>query len=450
MKRLSIVLCLLLAFAACAPTVPATIPPRSNFTPQPTSETSQSVAALPTAEPTRVVPSAVPGEAQTPAQICQGAVPAQTPANRTFSAPEQVLQPGVDYRAVFCTGVGAVYVDLFEELTPVTINSFVFLAQQGYYNNITFHRVIQDFMAQGGDPTGTGSGGPGYTFQEEFVGFLHYDRPGWLAMARTNQPGSNGSQFFITTAAYNSLDYQYTLFGEVLEGLDVARSIRLRDPESDPQPGTSLDTVVVITDPSTVATSYVAPEPATSQEVITQLQALSSEQMIVESAAVLQVSAALTASDITTAAPESIRAGYETFLSAHNFDYRVTAILNNATCNPQNGFASMTYTVDAYASSADAAAAFADEFLPTVPPALGLTTISNPDLLPNALYASTTQACNQTMQRGLTFYRYGRYIVTTETVVFDNPQAPIEVWFAQFIDFFFGRGLSDAFRRGLR
>jgi peptidylprolyl isomerase len=392
----------------------------------------------------------VPGAPRIPAQICQGAVPAQAPSNRTFSAPEQVLQPGVDYRAVFCTGVGAIYVDLFEDLTPVTVNSFVFLAQQGYYNNTTFHRVIQDFMAQGGDPTGTGSGGPGYTFQEEFVGFLHYDRPGWLAMARTNQPGSNGSQFFITTAAYPSLDYQYTLFGEVLEGQENARAIRLRDPQTDPQPGTSLDTVVIITDPSTVNTTYTAPAPATSQEVIAQMQALANEQTILESASVLQVSSALTASEIVDAAPENIRAAYETFLSTHNFEYRVTGIVNNATCDPQNGFVSMTYTVDSYASPEDAAAAFNDAFLATVPPALGITNVTNPDILPNTLYTTTAQACNQTVQRGLTFYRYGRYVVTEEAMVFDNPQAPVEVWFAQFIDFFFGRGLSDVFRRGLR
>ena len=115
-----------------------------------------------------------------------------------FQEAETVLEPDVDYRAIFCTTAGTVYVDLYESLTPMTVNNFVFLAQQGYYDNTTFHRVIPDFMVQGGDPTATGSGGPGYQFGDEPVGFLTFDRPGLLAMANAG-PGTNGSQFFITT-----------------------------------------------------------------------------------------------------------------------------------------------------------------------------------------------------------------------------------------------------------
>src|SRR5262245_21071917 len=87
-------------------------------------------------------------DAQTPAAICDAAAP-QEPATRSFTEPEQVLEPGVDYRAIFCTEVGPVYIDLLEDYAPVTVNSFVFLAENGYYNNTTFHRVIPDFMAQG-------------------------------------------------------------------------------------------------------------------------------------------------------------------------------------------------------------------------------------------------------------------------------------------------------------
>ena len=127
-------------------------------------------------------------DAQTPTELCEQAVPAEGPATREFSTADWVLEEGVDYRAVLCTDAGPVYVDLFEAFTPITVNNFVFLAQNGYYNNTTFHRVIQDFMVQGGDPTGTGTGGPGYQFEDEFVGFLNFDRPGWLAMANANRP----------------------------------------------------------------------------------------------------------------------------------------------------------------------------------------------------------------------------------------------------------------------
>ncbi len=132
------------------------------------------------------------------ADLC-AAASKDEPATRSFDGPEQVLESGVDYRAIFCTQAGPVYVDLFEDYAPQTVNNFVFLAQNGYYNNTTFHRVIEDFMAQGGDPTGTGSGGPGYQFGDETPGFLVFDRPGLLAMANAG-PGTNGSQFFLTTA----------------------------------------------------------------------------------------------------------------------------------------------------------------------------------------------------------------------------------------------------------
>ena len=167
-------------------------------------------------------------QAQTPAALCEAALPAAEPESREFAAPEQVLQAGVDYRAIFCTDAGPIYIDLFETLTPETVNNFVFLAQNGYYNNTTFHRVIESFMAQGGDPTGTGSGGPGYAFADEFVGFLNFDRPGLLAMANAG-PGTNGSQFFITHVVTDWLDGKHTVFGQVTQGQDVVNAVQQGD-----------------------------------------------------------------------------------------------------------------------------------------------------------------------------------------------------------------------------
>src|SRR5688572_14124487 len=116
-----------------------------------------------------------------------------------------------------CTDAGAIYIDLLEDFAPATVNNFVFLAQNNYYDNTIFHRVLEDFMAQGGDPTGTGSGGPGYQFRDEFAPFLTFDRPYLLAMANAGA-GTNGSQFFITTAETPHLDFRHTIFGDVLEG----------------------------------------------------------------------------------------------------------------------------------------------------------------------------------------------------------------------------------------
>ena len=177
--------------------------------------------------------SAFAQTAQTPAELCAAAVPAADPATREFTAPEQVLQPDTDYRAILCTSAGPIYVDLFETAAPETVNNFVFLAQNGYYNNTTFHRVIQDFMAQGGDPTGTGTGGPGYQFKDEFAGYLSFDRPGLLAMANAGA-GTNGSQFFITFAPTSFLDNGYTIIGNVVAGMDIVNQIKLRDVDSDP------------------------------------------------------------------------------------------------------------------------------------------------------------------------------------------------------------------------
>ncbi len=128
------------------------------------------------------------------------------------------------YVATFNTNQGSIVIELLPNDAPKTVNNFVFLAREGYYDGVIFHRVIENFMIQGGDPTGTGGGGPGYNFEDEFVPSLVFDRPGILAMANAG-PNTNGSQFFITTVPTPHLNQRHTIFGTVLEGQDVAVAI---------------------------------------------------------------------------------------------------------------------------------------------------------------------------------------------------------------------------------
>jgi cyclophilin family peptidyl-prolyl cis-trans isomerase len=147
-----------------------------------------------------------------------------------FEEATEVLDPGLDYAAVIETNRGTLFVELFERETPVTVNNFVFLALHRYFDGIVFHRVIDGFMAQSGDPTGTGTGGPGYQFPDEIVEDLRHDAPGVLSMANAG-PGTNGSQFFLTFAATPWLDGAHTVFGRVTEGLEVLDAITRVDPQ---------------------------------------------------------------------------------------------------------------------------------------------------------------------------------------------------------------------------
>ncbi len=161
------------------------------------------------------------------------------------AAPAMTLDTTHSYKAVFKTVKGDITVELFADKTPITVNNFVFLAREGYYDNTVFHRVIPDFMVQGGDPTGTGRGGPGYRFQDEFDSSLKHDKPGTLSMANAG-PGTNGSQFFLTHVPTPHLDGRHSVFGHVVEGLDVLMSIAVREPSDTSFPGDALNTIEIV------------------------------------------------------------------------------------------------------------------------------------------------------------------------------------------------------------
>lgn len=158
--------------------------------------------------------------------------------------PTGSLDTSKKYTARFKTARGEIVVDLFAENAPMTVENFVNLARNGFYNGTTFHRVIPGFMAQGGDPTGTGRGGPGYQFADEFHPELRHSGPGVLSMANAG-PDTNGSQFFITYGPTPHLDDRHAVFGQVTSGMDVLNSIRERDPARDTQPGDEIQSIEI-------------------------------------------------------------------------------------------------------------------------------------------------------------------------------------------------------------
>jgi cyclophilin family peptidyl-prolyl cis-trans isomerase len=214
-------------------------------------EVASEAATAESAEATSETPAT--GDAEGPAAPEAGAVllvpegftavaPLVAERRLAFEEPDDVLDPGLDYAAVIETNRGAIVVDLHETQTPVTVNSFVFLALHRYFDGIVFHRVIDGFMAQTGDPTGTGTGGPGYRFADEIVEDLRHDGPGVLSMANSG-PGTNGSQFFLTFDATPWLDNAHTVFGRVVDGLEVLDAITRVDPQ---QPSV----VAILSDPA--------------------------------------------------------------------------------------------------------------------------------------------------------------------------------------------------------
>jgi cyclophilin family peptidyl-prolyl cis-trans isomerase len=161
---------------------------------------------------------------------CTSQAPASKP--KTYSAPPpMVIDTAKEYTATIETEKGNLVLELFANDVPNTVNNFVFLAREGFYDGTTFHRVMPDFMAQGGDPTGTGRGGPGYIFDNEITEHTHV--AGALSMANAGAD-TNGCQFFITYKAKHNLDGSYSAFGQLIEGKDVLESLTPRDPNQNP------------------------------------------------------------------------------------------------------------------------------------------------------------------------------------------------------------------------
>jgi len=372
-------------------------------------------------------------EARTPADICADAVPADEPETRAFEGAESVLEPGVNYYAIFCTDVGPVTIDLLEDYAPLTVNNFVFLAENGYYNNTTFHRVIADFMVQGGDPTATGTGGPGYQFADELLPYLTFDTPGLLAMANAGA-GTNGSQFFITTVPTPHLNYQHTIFGKVVDGQSNVEAIRLRDPETDPEPGTTLETVVIITDPAELAIDLPAHEATTTsaEDVETAFEVIRPdipEGLIIDEAS----SGIFTTEEAVESAPEGEREAFADFLAAHNHAYRVSNSIETTTCDlSQLPFMLVAYTVDAFETTDDARAAITDGYLGTLAEAEGYTA-SSPVALKNPLYTRDETVCDQPATHAITHLQRGRFVATAEIIFPTDQQVPAEIWLTQFV-----------------
>ena len=163
------------------------------------------------------------------------------------AAPPMMINIADKYYATVKMSNGEEFViELFASKAPITVNSFVFLACKGFFNGVTFHRVLEDFMAQGGDPTGTGTGGPGYEFVNENSD-MTFDKAGVLAMANAG-PDTNGSQFFITFGPQEFLNGGYTIFGQVTSGMDIVNSITRRDPDQNPSfTGDAMESITITT-----------------------------------------------------------------------------------------------------------------------------------------------------------------------------------------------------------
>jgi cyclophilin family peptidyl-prolyl cis-trans isomerase len=169
-----------------------------------------------------------------------------TGAEKQYNAyPPMTIDVNKKYFATVKMAKGGEFkIQLFPDKAPKTVNSFVFLARDGFYDGVTFHRVLEGFMAQGGDPTGTGGGGPGYQFENEDSD-LTFDKQGVVAMANAGRD-TNGSQFFITFVPTPQLNGGYTIFGQVIEGMDVVNGITRRDPDSNPTfEGDKIETITI-------------------------------------------------------------------------------------------------------------------------------------------------------------------------------------------------------------
>lgn len=345
---------------------------------------------------------------RTPEAICDAATPADEPESREYAAPPAMaLERGVDYYALLCTGYGPVFINLFETLTPVTVNNFVALAEDGYFNNLTFHRVIDDFMAQGGDPLGTGTGGPGYQFEDEFNTFLTFDRPGLLAMANSG-PNTNGSQFFVTTAITDWLTYGHTIFGEVIFGQDNVTAI----PATEVEPDVALDTVVIITDLSTVDIDFTPPTPASREALTARLDDFPDVNTLVLDT---DASTDYDSADFVALLPDDLQEAAGEFFAQYNHDFTLVVNHNNEACDLEEiPLESLNYQIHVFETAEDARQATLDDTLMT------LLSAGNADAEGFTLeYSSmagqtwqTESAClDETVERAAAYRQLGRFII---------------------------------------
>jgi len=342
---------------------------------------------------------------QTPQEICDATEPGEL-TEMQFDAAEEVLEEGVDYSAIFCTEAGAIYIDLLEEEAPITVNNLLFLAQEGYYDGTTFHRVIPNFMAQGGDQTGTGTGGPGYRFEDEFVDTLVFDTPGLLAMANSG-PATNGSQFFITTVPTPHLNGLHTIYGRVIKGQENVLGIRVRDPQSDPNPGTVLNNIVIITDPSTVDSTY------TVDDMVTMFDNFAA-QLPPELPVDEDVSGLFTTEETIAGMPEDFQEDFATFAETYGHEFRYTNRILNGTCEEGIFFTFLRYSIDAFDSAENATAALEDDFPNTLATSNGFEAIEGTD---NTYQLNTATCLDTPGAYGMTMYTRGRYLITVEALI---------------------------------
>ncbi len=188
---------------------------------QPTPEPEPSPTAIGTPRP-EGSPTAPPPATLTPKVVTEGG----KTFNQYGAPPLMTIDPSASYTATINTNKGTINLELYAQDAPKTVNNFIFLAREGFFDGVIFHRVIPDFMIQGGDPTGGGSGGPGYRFEDEISRGRAFDSAGILAMANAG-PNTNGSQFFITVAPTPHLTGNHTIFGKVVSGQDVVDDISL-------------------------------------------------------------------------------------------------------------------------------------------------------------------------------------------------------------------------------
>ena len=190
----------------------------------------------PTSAPKEPAPTTTPTPAPASPRMLQ---PGDSPA-----PPVGALDTSQSYTATFKTEKGDFVVELFDDEAPLTVENFVNLSRVGFYDGSTFHRVIAGFMAQGGDPTGTGGGGPGYRIKDEFSPNRLHDGPGVLSMANAG-PNTGSSQFFITFEATPWLDGVHSVFGKVIEGMDIVSSLTVRNPSTATEPGDEIFTIEI-------------------------------------------------------------------------------------------------------------------------------------------------------------------------------------------------------------